>query len=357
MASTNLDSIFDASLDAIIDSKLPKLLLGCDMNAIERVVHFLRHKLYVAIDPRSISGTLSLRLAPSGASPRGTQFADLNALTGEAIETMALELHDNGRLYDVTGLFGSVEAESANAVVYMYANKTDTIWFSGTRSVIPALNDTADSQFSGNTFFFLAEAIREYAHTHALNSTCFILQGAWHDDGRLFLRARPEAPLRNSLKQFLANRLAGGFSVELEQNVDGSHPVDIRVIKELKPRLMLVEVKWIGDSVNEAGTASTVSYRDQRAIDGANQLATYIDAQRSQVGHVEIVGYYVIFDARRKGLKFGQTTYPEADLRHYRDKEILFGDLASLKRFDVETPFRIYMEPKIGVVGSKAGKV
>ena len=356
MSGPNLDEAFSNAIDHILRSSLPNVLQGCNVDDLITVVGFLRHTLYPSIDPYFVSGALTLRLAGDTDPVRGVLTDDLTGFIGRQYENLAFELRRSGRLYFLGENQISASAESQAALVYQYSNKEDRFFVAGIPYTLPSLNRGADSQFCGTTFFSLTEAIDEYAKYRARSCECFILKTAWYDNNRCFFRSAPESILRNSLKQFLSDRLAGGYSVELEQNVDGSHPVDIRVVKELIPRMMLIEVKWLGDSVNEEGAASNVSYRDQRAIDGANQLGSYIESQKSQTPHLGLMGYYVVFDGRRSGLSFGKEDYTREQLFHFENVETKYGDLEVFKRDDFAPPHRLFIGPVRGVVRSRAGK-
>ena len=73
------------------------------------------------------------------------------------------------------------------------------------------------------------ERLQRYARENVRESTCYVFRKVWQDDNRLFFKAGPESLMRDSLLQFLSNRLGGNHDVWPEQKVNEKHPVDIRV--------------------------------------------------------------------------------------------------------------------------------
>jgi hypothetical protein len=355
MNSRDFTEIVTRATESTLKSELQSILSNGQVGDVLHMVGFLRKKLYVYIDPHFIRGSLYLRLASNDATVRGTLLADFNGFAGKEIGMAVFELHRNGRAYELAADGFDPVAESHDALIYEYSAGGDIFWIKGTRYVVPATDPLADSQFCGRTFYDLQSALSDYARVYALPCKCPVLQSAWHDGRRLYFRAKPEEILRDSLKHFLDVRLAAGYEVRAEQNMDDSHPTDIKVSKQLQPRLMIIEIKWLGDSMNESGTASNVSYRDARAIEGVHQLASYLDANRVEAPHLSSVGYYVILDGRRKGLSVGKVDYDVSDLLHYENQDIEFGDLSELKRPDFTSPLRMFIRPVTGAVGSQAG--
>jgi hypothetical protein len=151
--------------------------------------------------------------------------------------------------------------------------------------------------------------------------------------------------MRNSLTQFLRNRIGGDHDVWPEQVVDESHPVDIRVqSKFTNNRLMLIEIKWLGYSVAQDGHI-TARHNEPRAQEGATQLAQYLDDQRrSAPGHI-VHGYYVIVDGRRANLREGATTISRTDGMHFENRDINFATAPHCTRNDFDPPYRMFASP------------
>ena len=153
-----------------------------------------------------------------------------------------------------------------------------------------------------------------------LESTCHVFEGVWSGNNRIFFVAGPEELMRRSLTQFLRNRFGGDHDVWPEQNVNEKNPVDIRMMPRFTSnRLMLIEIKWLGDSVAPDGHI-TVHYRDARAQEGADQLAEYLDEQLRSAPSRVVHGYFVIIDGRRARLTEGKTTISADDGLHFENQ-------------------------------------
>lgn len=201
------------------------------------------------------------------------------------------------------------------------------------------------SVFCKPTFGNLADALDTYRSKAAAHSSCEVLKGAWHEPARLFLRSKPEHIMRKSLVQYLSNVLDDA-EVRPEQNVDETHPVDIKVSFSLTDLRAIIEIKWLGDSVDETGKMTT-HYSQARAVAGAQQLAEYMDSSHEWGPGVKTRGYLVVFDARRKGLSQGITTLSHSDATHFKDNDITYSPDHSTIRTDFAPPVRMYMYPRL----------
>ena len=167
-----------------------------------------------------------------------------------------------------------------------------------------------------------------------------------NDENRLFMKAGPEEVIRDSLVEFLRARLGGGYEVRPEQNMDASHPVDIKITKMLTNRLMILEIKWLGDSRNSDGRV-TVKHRTYRANEGAQQLADYLEQNLEKAPLNITQGYYVVIDARREGLTPTSKTISKENGFHYADREIEFDPEYDEVRRDFDPPYRMFAEPVV----------
>lgn len=150
--------------------------------------------------------------------------------------------------------------------------------------------------------------------------------------------------MRQSLHQFLRDAFPDA-EVRPEQVVDESHPVDIKVTWADTTHRAIIEIKWVGDSVDEQGHPTT-TYRDARARAGAKQLSDYLDGDAETAARLRTRGYLVVFDARRRGLTAGQSTISAADGLHYRDKEFVYDPEYHTTRSDFALPVRMFAEPR-----------
>lgn len=179
------------------------------------------------------------------------------------------------------------------------------------------------------TYKELDEAMMVYYETMAKHSVCSILAQMWADSERLAFCIKPEHYMRDSLWQFLRNTLRS-HSVKREQNVDETHPVDIKVTWPVSNIVALIEVKWLGDSGNTV-------YRDARANEGAKQLIDYINASYIEEADKNFVGYLTVFDGRRQS----------NNVEYFRTVEINYKD--EYLQDNRMKYMRFYLEPKLKV--------
>ena len=279
------------------------------------------------------------------------QIESLEALPGLVRQELTLQVVGGGTLL-VWGHTIDPRALPPDATAYEYRGPGDEhLWVAGASDKVPSIA-SFPSQFAVPTFFELDGALSYYAVHLARESTCFILsggarrdrEGIWHDDKRGFLRGKPEATMRRSLEQFLRSALRGHHSVDVrpEQNIDETHPVDIEVTWTYDNKVALIEIKWLGQSIGDR--EQRTEYTEARAHSGATQLADYLDRNRPRATTNIVVGYLVVYDARRRSLTLEQATINELDGRHYAMAEITF-DPVLLARHDFAKPHRMFLEP------------
>jgi len=233
---------------------------------------------------------------------------------------------------------------SRTGIVYHYDRGLERILVKGEKFQLHNPLSGSPSVFCRPTFTSLMHALNRYRATSALNSSCRILKAVWvNEKERWYFRSKPEATMRSSLTQYLENVLQDA-EVRAEQNVDESHPVDIKISWMSSGLRAIIEIKWLGDSVDDAGKPTT-TYRDARANDGADQLAKYLDSSRQFGSSVLTRGYLVVYDARRRGLSPAMTSLTHAEGHHYRDLEIEYEPDFSVQRTDFEAPVRFFMNP------------
>lgn len=200
------------------------------------------------------------------------------------------------------------------------------------------------------TFFELEDALEFYRDSIALVCDCDILaEELWHDsDRRWILRNSPEDTMQHSLWRYLRQTLRGKnrvAEVDREQPVAGLRPPDIKITWSETTRIALIEVKWIGASVNKPGDGLSTFVPDESdANDGAQQLAHYLDANFRRAPNHQTKGYLVVFDARRRNLRFDTTELSYEDAMYYLMRDILWEpDHAT--RHDFADPLRCFMQP------------
>lgn len=233
---------------------------------------------------------------------------------------------------------------SQGAVVYYHHGKSEKIVIRSEDFRLINPISGFGSIFCKPSFSSLATALDSYRTKQAAHTSCEILKSAWNEPSRWFLKHKPERIMRKSLVQYLNNVLSDA-EVRPEQNVDESHPVDVKVSFALTDQRAIIEIKWLGASVDDTGKMTT-SYTQARAVDGAKQLAEYLDSSCEWGANVMTRGYLVVFDARRKGLTQGITTLSLDHALHFKDENITYSPDYSLTRKDFEVPVRMYMFPK-----------
>jgi hypothetical protein len=230
---------------------------------------------------------------------------------------------------------------SQKAVVYCFERGAERFVVDGTDHRVPAVDTTQASIFARPTFGSLREALQRYQH-RVRTSACLLFKESWEDPNRLFFRSGAEQQMRRSLHQYLATVLRDA-EVRPEQNVDETHPVDIKVTWTFTTRLALIEIKWMGKS-RDAGKI-TANHGDARANSGAKQLADYLDANRSQAPEHLTRGYLVVLDGRRRGLTAESRTVTRQQGLHYQAVDIAFAPEYHQVRDDFEEPMRLFCEP------------
>jgi hypothetical protein len=155
------------------------------------------------------------------------------------------------------------------------------------------------SYFSVKTYKTLEDALIYYRDTLALEAKRKVLCDALRKN-RLFFKNAPECLLQEDLYDYLLVSLRDAANVKREHNVDETHPVDISITFKSTNHVALIEIKWVGKSLNAEETDISCDYSDSRANDGAKQLVDYIDANRVSFPSSITAGYLVVYDLRRK---------------------------------------------------------
>jgi hypothetical protein len=310
--------------------------------ALRGVITSVR-RVYSSVDPSVAGGKVIVfqRIEPHEANRSGRAATPLNlqaALAGDIV----LEVHSDGDI-EFASTTESAEALSEHAVVYEYSAGSERIYARFENRQVPNVLPGKQSSFAMPTFVELKDALETYATKLASASQCRILRTAWFDDHRFYLKRGPEEIMRQSLEQFLRGVLPA--DVMPEQNVDETHPVDIRVTYDLPKRVALIEIKWLGKS-RHANADEAAEFSEYRARDGARQLAEYLDSHRAYVSGVALRGYLVVFDARRRNLKPETVSLSRADGLYFRDREIAFDPAYHDVRDDFEQPIRMFVEPE-----------
>ena len=307
------------------------------------------HTIYEHIDPEvsigpiTIFKTLNDKSRPLSESTAIT-IRDLETLPQDAKGPFAIQVLDNGHLLLWNRITPDSGELSEQAVVYVYEDRVEKFFAKRKSRKVSKFYPSCASVFSIHAFGDLREAFEHYRAKMARTSYCQILNTAWYDNKRLFFKNGIEYILRNSLTQFLVAHFRGDAEVRPEQNVDDRHPIDIKVTWWNTKRLALIEIKWLGTPKDEKGKIGK-TYSEYRAKEGAIQLAGYLDANRHYAATHTTIGYLVVIDGRRKGLKVSTTSINAEDGLHYEDKEIEYDPEYHKLRTDFAEPVRMFIEP------------
>lgn len=244
-------------------------------------------------------------------------------------------------------LWQGVEIDSrslcATALVYRYNDASEYVLTIEEAHPIEKVQPHARSIFCAPTLADLEEALAEYSQSMVRETTCNILKDIWADGNRLYLKLKPEATIRQSLTNFLHSKMSRTVEVRPEQNVDASHPVDIKLTWRENNRRAIIEIKWLGKSIDQG--AESTSYSAGRAREGAKQLDEYLTATKQHDPNDSTIGILVVLDARRAGTAQLPATVSREDALKYERAEIEFSPRYWETRSDFRLPWRMFAMP------------
>ena len=328
-----------------------RIVTLCGDEGSERLQELLRHveRAYRVLSPDQLVADLSIAVRLDEHAP----VPPLGGGSGEVVpgieglsvllgihDPIVIEVHPDGTAEywvrpQVTNLDGRL--------VYVYRGPAHEC-FLASGAEVPVPNQSGQlSQWAIPYFRSLEEALNSYSTHAARLSQCPILSRAWQDGKRLVFAAKPEHHMRDSLVFALRNTLRD-VEVMPEQNVDVTGPVDIKVRWTAGQQVALIEVKWLGKSLEDGQTQWSSQYGPSRAVDGLRQLCNYLDRYHTEALEMDARGYVVVFDGRRRCLQISNPKLSRHEAYYYRDDVIEYPpDL--LSRSDVAHPVRFFLEP------------
>lgn len=337
-----------ASRDPLVHAKNELGAPGAAM--VARLVQRVR-SVYKVLSPEALTVGMTIvePLDPAGiaandAIVQGRQLAALSEIPDHFRTELTLVPLPNGQFRGEATVHGPDRLDPTDAIFHRDANGQERILVGG-REFVPNNPTDSPSAFSVPTFSTLEETLRRFAVDCARHGTIGELRAAWRSNQRLMFHPSPEATMRRSLEVFLIASLREVREIDIrpETPVDESHPIDIRVVFTHTNRTALIEIKWMGDSADEAG-GTHVKHRDARAKSGAQQLADYLDSDRPRSTGHQVIGFLVVLDARRRGITPQTATVTTAQGMFYEHREVEFQP-EILARPDFATPIRMFMEP------------
>jgi hypothetical protein len=262
------------------------------------------------------------------------------------IHRLIVEIREDGSPFVWDNLPPEIGNAIQTGIVYRLSQGVETFSINGASVAVPKVIEDAISQFLLNYFTDLRKALLAYRDSMARTSKCHLLREAWAEDNRLWFDMEPEYRLRRALHNYLYSYLRhDDIDLREEQNVDDTHPVDIKILWRMDNRTAIIEVKWIGKSINLETRKITANYADARARKGAKQLAEYLEGHRQQAAKEDTRGYLVVFDCRRRHLNTSATAVKRREGFYYRDREIKYQPQYHKHRPDFDEPIRMFLEP------------
>lgn len=283
------------------------------------------------------------------------KFSDANPIKYNSIHNMSeitgnvltIEIRENTEIFVASEFIPDIDSIRLNGIVYIWDKKQEFIL--GKKEERPLLrNIYSDSWFANPTHKDLELALEDYKVRFAKMSNCPYLKGAWFNEERIYFRASPEDSLRDSLHFYLFGQLRDA-EVRPEQNMGITNPVDIKITWTYTNRLAVIEIKWLGKSLNLAGDQITQNYTQSRALEGADQLKGYLDINRGYAPDKITIGYLVVFDGRRRRTDPIVTNISRENAEHYKNIEIDYDPDYSKERDDFAKPVRFFMDAKYAV--------
>ena len=321
------DSYGDKAIDdfKLCVSKMKMLFKAIDISQYEAI------QAVVGGHPElhAISKTMSMDNIHSVATKRLV----INFVDEDTLNVLQDEQFDAEVLSEKTFVYRWVSGE-VNADQFCIKGE----WYAFSEEETPS----EGSFFAVRTYNDLDEALINYRDTIAISCKQKTLSESM-TPSRLFFYPSPEDKLQGALEEYLRLRLRN-CTVKREHIVDDSHPVDIIVAWQGTNHIALIEIKWIGKSLNDKGEIG-VPYSDARANSGAAQLVNYIDNNGDTFPHHVTIGYLAVFDLRRK-----ENNDPKAikllrtNADYYREREIDYNPQYETIRTDFKKPDRFFIK-------------
>lgn len=123
---------------------------------------------------------------------------------------------------------------------------------------------------------------------------------------RNILKNKPEHYMRDHLREYLKSSMRYTFTIEPEL---GQSKRELDIYFDVKGELYFIEIKWLGVSINDAGTGLSKPYTDYRAREGVTQSLEYIQELLNTTETSLRCGCLAIYDARDKKEKIDFQDY------------------------------------------------
>ena len=250
------------------------------------------------------------------------------------------------QLYMWTNLNKEEILKKKNVLYYIF--KKDTEYFLFNNKIINILPLKKKYSIYSQYFDVLENELTNYKIYRILNSSCEIFNKLWADEKRIYFKSKPEEIIQTSLTEYLRCTLRNQVEVVREYNINAKKPVDLRIHWGTANRNALIEVKWLGVSLNKSNSKKSTEYTNSRAADGMKQLKEYLDLMARDTPGTITKGYLVIIDGRRKGIsKKIVSVICEKDGLYFESKEISIPNDCDYSKtiYNFEPPIRMFARP------------
>jgi len=334
LADTFLLDIYKASNH---NSDIPKLTLGLIKTIIE---------IYQCFEPNHFKGKLAIcSTLDSSVIPltNPEKILDKSVLMMLQSKTLLIQKTNNElNLWKNKNIKPLLN--NKNILFYFYQNEEEYFYINNKK--INLISNAGKFSIFSSYYYLLNDILNNYSLTHIYNSSCEHFKNVWADEKRIYFINKPEKTMHKSLREYLKSNLRG-INVEVisEYNLNARKPVDIRVHWKTANRCALIEIKWLGVSMDKEKKRISTPYTKSRAIDGAKQLKEYLDLAESDSPGIITKGYLVVIDGRRKiDRKKILKIISEKDGLYYQSIEINYPDeYKSITNF--EPPLRMFTRP------------
>lgn len=129
------------------------------------------------------------------------------------------------------------------------------------------------------------------------------------------LHNKPEKMLRDNLLSFLNRNTQHTFSKENELN----NQRELDLYAEVEGRKYLIEVKWLGQSINDTESGFNQKVTDVSAREGVTQTLEYIQELIEKMNYNVHCGFLCVFDARenKREIRYNNFDFISEDLKTY----------------------------------------
>ncbi|MBP1615733.1 MAG: hypothetical protein H6Q13_3181, partial [Bacteroidetes bacterium] len=141
-------------------------------------------------------------------------------------------------------------------------------------------------------------------------------------DNKQLLENKPEDKFREDLRFFLSEKLKANF-LSKEYILENFKRLDIFILDESGYELYLIEVKWVGISINPSGKKTGTSYSERDIVPNAvKQTVGYLRQLFDEQKNIKL-GYLAVFDARKEDLpdtgnSINNLCFENEDAIHFR---------------------------------------